>query len=170
MTTRDRPETGPMRFEGDWRGVFLRGDSACHYAAQLEAALDPRNGPEMRALFAEQLRPLVALLNGANEFVEAPGEQVLRPFAGCLPAEAAAPADAPEPLYTADDAALLFERVHECLPGVQFTVGIGPAELILYLPRGVKVGPHLTPTALFGANIRVVRTGPIAPAAGGAPR
>lgn len=90
MTTRDRPETGPMKFEGDWRGVFLRGDNACHYAAQLEAALDPRNGPEMRALFADQLRPLVALLNGTNEFVEAPGEQVLRPFAACLPAEAPA--------------------------------------------------------------------------------
>lgn len=84
MTTGERPETGPMRFGDDCRGVFLRGDNACDYAMQLEAALDPRNGPEMRALFAAQLQPLVALLHGANEFVEAPGEQVLRSFAACV--------------------------------------------------------------------------------------
>jgi hypothetical protein len=27
-----RPETGPLSFEGDWPGVFIRGDHALHLA------------------------------------------------------------------------------------------------------------------------------------------
>jgi hypothetical protein len=36
---KSRPETGPMQFEGDWPGVFVRGDNALHYAFHLEVAL-----------------------------------------------------------------------------------------------------------------------------------
>lgn len=34
-----RPETGPMKFGSDWRGVFIRGDSAIGYWMALEGFL-----------------------------------------------------------------------------------------------------------------------------------
>ena len=34
----DRLETGVFQPEGDWPGVFIRGDKAIAYAAQIEAA------------------------------------------------------------------------------------------------------------------------------------
>jgi hypothetical protein len=33
-----RPETGPMCFEGDWRGVFIRGDNAFGYITVLKGS------------------------------------------------------------------------------------------------------------------------------------
>jgi hypothetical protein len=32
---RDRYETGPLQFEGDWSGIFIRGDDALSYAGTL---------------------------------------------------------------------------------------------------------------------------------------
>lgn len=34
-----RPETGTMKFGVDWRGVFIRGDDAFHFANQLHELL-----------------------------------------------------------------------------------------------------------------------------------
>ena len=87
--TSGRAETGPMQFGDDWRGVFIRGDNACYLAMQLSAALDPANGPEMRGHFALQMRELVDLLVGANEFTGAPDVQRLRSFDACAPDDAA---------------------------------------------------------------------------------
>lgn len=36
---RNRPETGPMQFGDDWRGFFIRGDSAMGYIMDLEHVL-----------------------------------------------------------------------------------------------------------------------------------
>ncbi len=35
-----RIETGPLQVNDDWPGVFIRGDNALHYAAQLQHLLD----------------------------------------------------------------------------------------------------------------------------------
>lgn len=35
-----RPETGPMRFAGDWTGYFMRGDDALGVAGELRAIAD----------------------------------------------------------------------------------------------------------------------------------
>jgi hypothetical protein len=35
-----RPETGPMRFDRDWPGLFMRGDDAIRFAVVLKATLD----------------------------------------------------------------------------------------------------------------------------------
>jgi hypothetical protein len=35
----ERVETGPLQFEGDWPGVFIRGDNALHFAMVLEMVL-----------------------------------------------------------------------------------------------------------------------------------
>lgn len=34
-----RPETGPMQFDGDWPGVFIRGDRALYWAHVVRALL-----------------------------------------------------------------------------------------------------------------------------------
>ena len=34
-----RAETGVMEFEGDWPGVFIRGDNAAYYAMALRSVL-----------------------------------------------------------------------------------------------------------------------------------
>lgn len=34
-----RPETGVCEYEGDWPGVFIRGDNACYYGFMLKQYL-----------------------------------------------------------------------------------------------------------------------------------
>jgi len=38
-----RPETGVMRFPGDWPGIFIRGDDALEMAISLEHIADNRH-------------------------------------------------------------------------------------------------------------------------------
>ena len=40
MSDKPMPQTGPMEFEGSTSGVFVRGDQAFYYAAQLNATLE----------------------------------------------------------------------------------------------------------------------------------
>ena len=35
-----RPETGPMKFEGDWAGFFIRGDRALELALILDKVIE----------------------------------------------------------------------------------------------------------------------------------
>ena len=79
-----RPETGPMRFGDDWRGVFIRGDNAFGYARTLEALLHDPTSPVARVALAMQLEGLVRLLDGSNESSAASNEQVMRPYAECV--------------------------------------------------------------------------------------
>ena len=80
----ERPETGPMTFADDWRGVFLRGDSAFHYLSHLRVLLDPAMSPEVRALSAMMCESLATTLASAYQFTPAPDEQRMRPFAECV--------------------------------------------------------------------------------------
>jgi len=36
----DRVETGPIQFEDDWPGVFIRGDNAAHFSIHLKHILE----------------------------------------------------------------------------------------------------------------------------------
>lgn len=38
-----RVETGPIQFDDDWPGVFIRGDNATYYAMCLNSLLDNVN-------------------------------------------------------------------------------------------------------------------------------
>lgn len=42
-----RAETGPMQFDNDWPGVFIRGDDAMHFAMNLKALLHAGVSAEM---------------------------------------------------------------------------------------------------------------------------
>ncbi len=98
----DRPETGAMKFEGDWTGVFLRGDNALGYGLALKALLDSLKGEDHDVLQAALLQGLVEILFSCNESppapenaldiftaavhpnAEQPGAQKLKRFEECL--------------------------------------------------------------------------------------
>jgi hypothetical protein len=67
-----RPETGPMRFGGDWCGVFIRGDNAAGYALALGLVLD---GHDRSGLYATQLRGLIDLFAGCTEMNKPQAQQ-----------------------------------------------------------------------------------------------
>lgn len=71
-----RPETGAMRFEGDWRGVFIRGDNAAGYLSYLRMAQhDPR--------YLRMLNGLIALLESAFEGNEGVNIQQMKSYDEC---------------------------------------------------------------------------------------
>jgi hypothetical protein len=59
----ERPETGPMKFGDDWRGLFIRGDNAFYYWTLLIATikcLDTKDQEQqLRARQLERLRDLL---------------------------------------------------------------------------------------------------------------
>lgn len=58
-----RVETGPLQFNDDWPGVFIRGDNAMHYAHQIDMVLRFGQGAlyegAMVCMYLEQLRNLL---------------------------------------------------------------------------------------------------------------
>lgn len=63
-----RPETGPMEFEGDWCGVFIRGDSALmrHAMALRGVLFCIDNKIELPQHDIDGLRRLMGLLNSCD--------------------------------------------------------------------------------------------------------
>lgn len=72
-----RPETGAMRFEGDWRGVFIRGDNATAYAMYLRMYGSMQ--PQHQAMFDG----LVKLLESSDERNPHVSTQEMKPFEQC---------------------------------------------------------------------------------------
>lgn len=48
-----RVETGPLQFDRDWPGIFIRGDRAAHYVMALSAAAGRTDDPAIRATLQE---------------------------------------------------------------------------------------------------------------------
>ena len=78
MEKKTRPETGAMQFEGDWQGVYMRGDSAEEYARLLQRMV----GNMPRSWDREVLLSLVAVLSKARE-ASSEDVQGLLPFEAC---------------------------------------------------------------------------------------
>lgn len=96
-----RPETGPLKFSGDWTGLFIRGDNALGMsfalsdllvelgAAQRAAGI---NGVAQLVLNPFQLRALsqiVPLLQSVDEREDASAVCTLMPFEKCRHSESA---------------------------------------------------------------------------------
>lgn len=77
-----RPETGTMQFEGDWRGVFIRGDSAFNYAMHLERLM--KHQPPGDVIGMMVVRDLHNLLIRSDERGPAPETQRMRPYADAI--------------------------------------------------------------------------------------
>lgn len=60
----ERAENGPMRFPDDWAGVFIRGDSALHYAMLVREAV---KATEQTPILSLQLNGLANLLQTCAE-------------------------------------------------------------------------------------------------------
>jgi len=72
-----RPETGAMRFAGDWRGVFIRGDNATAYAIYLR--MFGSTQPQHQAMF----EGLIKLLESSDERNKDVKTQEMKPFTEC---------------------------------------------------------------------------------------
>lgn len=74
MTT-NRMETGPLKPDGDWTGIFIRGDDALSYAGRLRRVFDALDASaragvdEARAVAADaiKMRELAELLASCRE-------------------------------------------------------------------------------------------------------
>ena len=62
-----RVETGLLEFGEDWRGLFIRGDSAFHYALNLRAVLALPSVADTAPLQRMVLEDLLEMLEGADE-------------------------------------------------------------------------------------------------------
>jgi hypothetical protein len=64
-----RPETGRMKFKGDWTGVFIRGDSAFEYAQHLQALSEKlaRTKLPKDTIGIKALNSLIDLLQSSEE-------------------------------------------------------------------------------------------------------
>lgn len=79
----NRPETGPMQFDDDWTGVFIRGDNAAGYAQALSRLLEGHTDPLMTVL---PVQSLLGLLRGSDERAEMPSQK-MKPFPECVKEE-----------------------------------------------------------------------------------
>lgn len=80
-----RPETGPMEFEDDWRGIFIRGDSALMgYLPWLNIAIEKLKSNDDGPLITMQLEALAQLLESANHHDKTQTPQKLKKFIHCL--------------------------------------------------------------------------------------
>ena len=82
-----RPNTGPMRFDDDWTGLFIRGDHASSYAQVLQKVLfepQPVDPVEARC-FRSPLEDLLRDLDNSNDNRrdESVNVQELKPFTEC---------------------------------------------------------------------------------------
>lgn len=74
-----RPETGPMEFEDDWRGVFIRGDNAIAYGMALQHLVAGISDPVVKG----QMQSLVGLLHSSHQQLEAKAQK-MKAFNECL--------------------------------------------------------------------------------------
>lgn len=84
MARTNSPSTGPMRFDGDWPGFFLRGDSAFELALSIEEAIKCA-GDSLPQIQQIRLREYVREIRSCRQ-ASATGEgQELKSWADCQP-------------------------------------------------------------------------------------
>jgi hypothetical protein len=62
-----RVETGPVKFNNDWTGVFIRGDNAFNFALKLKDVVDGKIDLETDSITKMELQELVRLLTSCIE-------------------------------------------------------------------------------------------------------
>lgn len=79
-----RPETGPMQFEEDWRGVFIRGDNSLMRYIPLLNELRKKLTPEDDFLISIGLDDLISVLSSAAHHQENEHVQMMKAFKECV--------------------------------------------------------------------------------------
>lgn len=81
MPRTDSPSTGPMRFNGDWSGFFLRGDAAFELALSIEEAIKCA-GDNLSQIQQIRLREYVRELRSCRSSATGEGQE-LKYWAEC---------------------------------------------------------------------------------------
>ncbi len=79
-----RPETGPMQFGDDWRGVFIRGDNALMLYVPLLNELREKLKSEDDFLLSVSLNNLINVLASAEHNHENQDVQIMKSFEECV--------------------------------------------------------------------------------------
>lgn len=82
MEDSNRPETGPMEFDDDWRGIFVRGDEALMGILPFLVMLKDRL-EEKDTMLNFQLDAMIDLFRSANHHGSEDGLQKMKPFSQC---------------------------------------------------------------------------------------
>jgi len=77
---RNRPETGPMQFDDDWRGIFIRGDNAMHFINELNVIRITENLSEHSE---NRLKWIQEELGRSNHHLK-DKVQMMKPFKECF--------------------------------------------------------------------------------------
>ena len=78
-----RPETGTMKFEDDWAGVFIRGDNCAYYLLALDQALEELRETNYVLEIAAPLQSLANLLASSDERNKNSNVQLMKKFEEC---------------------------------------------------------------------------------------
>lgn len=123
-----RPETGPMKFQGDWAGLFIRGDSAAWYRYNLESLLSylDKDDSDQLKPYIYQLKSLIDLLSRADERGLSPrGKQMMKGFEKVSKSDS----EQDEFTFSSQDMKLFAESlddtIHYCYWGGQPDIYIG---------------------------------------------
>jgi hypothetical protein len=91
MESNSRAETGSMQFEGDWTGIFIRGDNCAGYAMHLSFLIKELENHKEEFDFVDigTIKGLLRLLTSSNENKKLNPEgtgniQSLKTFKDCL--------------------------------------------------------------------------------------
>ena len=85
-----RPESGPMEFQDDWCGVFIRGDNALGFSFALRAVLESLTDEQKADVLGtmSQLNSLLSTLNScqqhANDHRYDSSRQFMKKFGDCV--------------------------------------------------------------------------------------
>lgn len=73
-----RPETGPMQFEDDWTGIFIRGDDPFAFALYLGFVIDKvPPGSTHYVRYMRKLQRLLAKCDHGNDSRPEPQQAIL---------------------------------------------------------------------------------------------
>lgn len=77
-----RPETGPMEFEDDWRGIFIRGDDALMSFVPFLMILKDRL-EKSDVLYTHQIEEMIEIFKSANHHGSEEKLQKMKSFSQC---------------------------------------------------------------------------------------
>jgi len=85
MENNARPETGPMEFDDDWRGIFIRGDDALlgFLPSLIMIKEHFENSNSKDSLLVFQLESMINLLQSANHHGPEDDLQKMKSFSQC---------------------------------------------------------------------------------------
>lgn len=79
-----RVETGPMQFDEDWKGIFIRGDNALMYYLPILQYVKEKLKDDDNILQMLGINNLIELFQHADQFSNDENLQLMKKFEDCV--------------------------------------------------------------------------------------